>query len=145
MNDDGNGVKSNKKTIRGHTRQHEATQGHNVPQKLILCSHWPWRTSFRLKWTFCVPFQISCSLAQFLFPCTIFVRFGTFFELDSTPARTTTTRTTKLFYDLWAELAVKKHYIIQAEIFHYFIQAEIYFSPACCLDIYFAQFGLKVF
>ena len=39
-----------------------------------------------------------CSLAHFLFPCAISVRFGTFLELDSTPSTRSTiiTTTTKL-------------------------------------------------
>ena len=43
-----------------------------------------------------VPLHIFCSLAHFLFPCTLFVPFGTFFTHVSTPTTTRITTTTKL-------------------------------------------------
>ena len=88
-------MKSNKKTIRDHIRPHKTIQdnhGNSIP----LCSlcNWDFVTLFWLMYR-----NIFCSLGYFLFPCTIFVRFGTFFPHVSTPrprTRTRTTTTTKL-------------------------------------------------
>ena len=65
-----------KKAVQGHTRPHKAIQGHSIP--------WCTTEAFMKKF---------CSLAYFLYPCTIFVRFGTCSAHDSPPTlRTTTTK-----------------------------------------------------
>ena len=104
-------VKSNNKTIWGHTRPDKAIRGqirpykantaiqyHNVQQKITLSSHCNLDliltdSSYLFKITCpkhqeniiqCVPTNISCSHEQFLFT-------GTFFELDSTLRKRRTT------------------------------------------------------
>ena len=67
--------------IQDHTRPHKATQDHTRPNKAIQGKH-----DNSIPW--------CATEAHFLFPCTFFVRFGTFLELDSTPRSRTRTRTT---------------------------------------------------
>ena len=95
----------------GHKSPYSTIQYHNVPHKITLCRHCVF--FFCSLCTFFVSFNIFCPLAHFfsiehfLFPCTLFVPFGTFSTHISTPRRWRTI-TTKL---LLATARGQKYYI----------------------------------
>ena len=83
--------KAHKKAIWDHVRPYDAIEGKNRPYKTIQGPIMSYKSIQCLN----VPQK---PLKTFLFPCTIFVRFGTFFTHVSTPRRRrrTTTTTSKL-------------------------------------------------
>ena len=74
-----------KKQQQDHKRPYKAIQAnttipyHNMPQKITLCSHWA-SVNFILTYTVG---KFSVSFAQFLLPCTFFVRFETKFAHEA--------------------------------------------------------------